>query len=91
MLVTLSEAKNYLRVDSADDDKTIRRLMKAAEQMVMDIARMDKKEISQAGDTARTAVLYATAYLYEHREEADHGELAETMKNLLSAVRREAF
>lgn len=91
MLITLKEMKNYLRVDSADDDKTIRRLMKTAEQMVMDIARMDRDELLKAADTARTAELYAAAYLYEHREEADHGELMETLKCLLSAVRKEAF
>lgn len=91
MLITLNETKEYLRVDSADDDKTIRRLMRAAEQMVMDIARMDAAELKTVRDTAKTAELYAAAYLYEHREEADHGELTETLKHLLSAVRKEAF
>lgn len=91
MLITLSEAKEYLRVDSADDDRIIRQMMKTAGQMVSDIARMDEAELKESGDIAKTAELYAAAYLYEHREEADHKELAETLKCLLSTVRREAF
>lgn len=91
MLITLSEAKEYLRVDSADDDRIICQMMKTAGQMVSDIARMDEAELKETGDIAKTAELYAAAYLYEHREEANHKELEETLKCLLSTVRREAF
>lgn len=33
------------------------------------------------------AVLYALAYLYEHREEADHHDLTLTLRSILFAVR----
>ena len=35
--------------------------------------------------------MYAAAYLYEHREEADHNALALTLRALLSGSRKEAF
>ena len=40
---------------------------------------------------ARPAILYAAAYLYEHREEADHEELVQTLRSLLFGIRKEAF
>ena len=39
----------------------------------------------------RIAVLYAAAYLYEHREQADHGELVQTLRSLLFGIRKEVF
>jgi hypothetical protein len=35
--------------------------------------------------------MYAVAYLYEHREEADHHELMLTLRAMLSGIREEAF
>ena len=40
---------------------------------------------------AKAAVLYTVAYLYEHREEADHRGLMLTLRALLFGVRREGF
>ena len=37
------------------------------------------------------AILYAVAYLYEHREEADHHELTLTLRSLLFGIREAAF
>ena len=39
----------------------------------------------------RTAELYVIAYLYEHREEADHKTMTETVKYLLFGIRKEKF
>ena len=39
----------------------------------------------------KTAILYTVTYLYEHREEADHRELARDLRSLLLGVRREVF
>ena len=36
-------------------------------------------------------ILYAVAYLYEHREEADHHELTLTLRSLLFGIREAAF
>ena len=40
---------------------------------------------------ARLAVMYAVAYLYEHREEADHKTLTLGLRALLFGVRETGF
>ena len=91
MLVTLEEAKNYLRVDTVDDDRLIEMILSAAHQMSMDILRTDDPAVLEQEVDAKVAVLYATAYLYEHREEADHKALVLSLRALLSGSRKEAF
>lgn len=91
-MLTLDEAKNYLRVDFSDDDDLITGLISTAQTLCMDIARMeDADEFAASGENARTAVLYTLAYLYEHREEADHHALTMTLRALLFGMRKEAF
>lgn len=91
MSVTLTEAKNYLRVDSSDDDGFIQTLIQTAEQMVTDISRLSEEYLMEQGNVIKIAELYAIAYLYEHREEADHAELLLTLRSLMFGVRREVF
>ena len=92
MLVTLAEMKNYLRVDHDEDDMLITNTIQAAEKLCMDIARVESEdEYLKVFDTGRIAVLYAVAYLYEHREEADHHALVLSLRDLLFGERRPAF
>ena len=90
-VVTLGEAKQYLRVDSKDEDDFISGLMETGEQMCRDVARLDLTELEQNLPMARIAILYVTAYLYEHRELADHDDLVQTLRSLLFGIRREVF
>ena len=91
MIITLDEAKNYLRVYTADDDGLIENILTAARSLCMDILRTDELSDLEIEPNAKVAVLYATAYLYEHREEADHKALALSLRALLSGSRKEAF
>ena len=91
MIITLDEAKNYLRVDSTDDDKLIDSILAATQKLCMDILRTDEQSVLEAEPNAKVAVLYAAAYLYEHREEADHRALTLSLRALLSGSRKEAF
>ena len=63
-MVDLEEMKAYLRVDGDEEDGLIEKLMETAERLSKDVARDDA--LSTA--TMRMAMLYATAYLYEHRD-----------------------
>ena len=95
MEVTLDEVKTYLRVASSDEDDLIQNLISAAEKLVQDIARFSDEEW-EANEEAvlarmRIAVLYTIAYLYEHREEADHCQLNLTLRSLLFGTRKEGF
>lgn len=55
-MITLKEAKNYLRVDYDEDDKLIQNLLLTAKNLVMDIGRMDDDAFTQNEDTVRTAI-----------------------------------
>jgi len=91
-MLTLEEAKNYLRVDYADDDALITGLIATAQKLCMDVARMDDPDqFAASGENAHTAMLYTVAYLYEHREEADHHALMLTLRALLFGIRKEGF
>ena len=98
-LVTLEEAKEYLRVDSADEDAMIGVFLSAAERMCADVARLsdekwaavdsdtEDESLTPIRETMKAAVLYALGYLFEHREEADHHALTLTLRSILFAVR----
>ncbi len=87
MIVTLAELKQYLRVDYSDDDGILTDILATAHKLCMDIARTDNETVFARDSNAKTAVMYAAAYLYEHREEADHHALALTLRSLLFAIR----
>lgn len=92
MIVTLKEVKEYLRVDYDDEDKLLGGLLQAAHKICMDVARItDEADFSKEAEQSKTAVMYTVAYLYEHREEADHHELMLTLRSLLFGVRQEGF
>ena len=91
MLVTLEEMKNYLRVDDNEDDGLITTLLASAERMCMGILRTDEESGLQEAENGKAAVMYTVAYLYEHREEADHHALVLTLRSLLFGSRKEAF
>ncbi|MGO5077262.1 head-tail connector protein [Oscillospiraceae bacterium LCP25S3_E3] len=91
MQVTLESAKNYLRVDTSDDDALIKGLITTAETLVRDTSRMSDEELAPFANIVEIAELFTIAYLYEHREEADHKNLTETVKYLLFPIRKEVF
>lgn len=95
MEVTLDEAKTYLRVSSSDEDELITNLIASATGIVQDIARFSDEEWESGEEKIlirmRIAILYTVAYLYEHREEANHSQLNLTLRALLFGVRKEDF
>ena len=99
-LVTLDEAREYLRVDSHEEDALIGVLLSSSGQLCADVARLSDAQwqavngdgtqedtLQHVRDTMRVAVLYALAYLYEHREDADHHALTLTLRSLLFSLR----
>ena len=92
MLVSLAEVKQYLRVTFDDDDALLEQLLTTAQELCMAVARLDgSEEVSAGANQMRIGILYAVAYLYEHREEADHHELTLTLRSLLFGIRKAAF
>ena len=91
MIVTVKEMKDYLRVDFEDDDRLLADLIEQGQQICMDVARITDEDVFEETAGARIAVMYAVAYLYEHREEAYHKTMTETLKYLFFGIRREIF
>ena len=103
--IELSEVKQYLRVDTSDEDATIGILLSSAERLCIDVGRFSegqwtvinsdakeselytKDQLLSIRETMKIAVLYTVAYLFEHREEADHHALTLTLRSILFAVR----
>ena len=86
-MISLAEAKNYLRVDHCEDDKLIQELLLTAKKLCMDVGRMDEAELDANEDTTRTAMLFTVSYLYENRNTADFHRLTLTLRSLLFAQR----
>ena len=87
MIVTLKEAKKYLRVDHDDDDSIIRKLVHTAETLCEGTLRKPAEPLP----INKVAVLFAVAYLYEHREKADMDELTRMLRYILATEREVAF
>lgn len=89
-MITLEEAKKYLRVDANDEDDVILQELDAAESLVASVLRKESLT-AESSPIVVVAVLYALAYLNEHREEADHHALTITLRNLLFGERDARF
>lgn len=85
-MVSLAEAKQYLKVEHDDEDGLIEQLLETSQKLCEDILRQSKYS-----DVLKTAILYGVAYLYEHREDANHKDLKETLYHLLLAERKDVF
>ena len=90
MIVDLDEMKQYLRVDFEDDDEFLINALFSAESLCADIARLSIEELEKQS-VAKIAIMYAVAYLYEHREDADHHALTISLRSLLFGIREEGF
>ncbi len=88
MIVTVDEMKNYLRVDDDGDDDLIKNIIGSSEKLCADILRVEELP---SQENIKVAVMYAAAYLYEHREEADHHALTITLRSLLFGDRKAEF
>ena len=78
-------------MDFEDDDRLLSDLIEQGQKICMDVARIEDVDVFEKQVGARLAVMYAVAYLYEHREEADHKTLTLGLRALLFGVRETGF
>ena len=90
-VVSLEEMKNYLRVDFDDDDALLEGIIVQSQQICMGVARFTDREEFEKQSVSKIAVMYAAAYLYEHREDADHKALTVGLRALLFGIRTPEF
>ena len=91
MLVTLQTAKQYLRVDTSDEDELITGLIRSSEKYCREILRLTDDETLPDTPEVLVAVLYALAFLYEHRENGGHIEMMKNLRVMLGGDRKEVF
>lgn len=91
MVVDLEEIKQYVRIDSSEEDALLLTLAATSQNLCSDILRHSFEPEDEISDPIRTAVLYGISYLYENREQADFKDLILTLKYLLFGQRDEVF
>ncbi|MCQ4922192.1 head-tail connector protein [Tissierella carlieri] len=100
MVVTLEEAKLYLRVDGNEEDTLITSFILTAEEICEDILRFPLAEFEEVPKIVKQAILYCIANMYEKREgtyyylKNESGSITETinvMKLILGSLRKESW
>ena len=91
LVVTLAEAKLYLRVDGDEEDTLITNFISAAEELCEGILRIPISELTEIPEAVKQSILFAVGNLYQQREDADMKALLEVMTRLLFACRREEW
>ena len=67
-LITLADAKEYLRVDTADEDAMIGALLAAAERLCVDVARLTDEQWADIESDKTRSERYSTTELAAVRE-----------------------
>lgn len=91
MSVNLEEMKNYLRVDFDDDNNLITSLIYFSEKQIKAVLRIEDDEFVEKYEEYKPAIFYSVAYLYEHREDANHNDLNLTLRAMLFSDRKLGF
>lgn len=79
--------KKYMRYDEDAEDDVIEMVGDMAERKVMKIAGKSQEDFVADAVVYRIPVAYATSYMLEHRQEADHAELDITLRALVAQER----
>ena len=89
MVVTLEEAKEYLKVDQDYEDNLITTLINSAEKLCADVARLEVEDYETKGEVAKIATLYALGFMFENRSGADvdYQKLPLILRSLLFSIR----
>lgn len=91
MIVTLEKTKEWLRVESTDDDALIESFILAAEEIVQGVLRFPFTDLETVPEEIKQAVWYTVSQLYELRESFDITSLLKTLKHLLYEFRKDAW
>ena len=91
MVISLEEAKLFLRVDSGEEDTLITKFIIVAEDICQGIIRYELTEFENIPECIKQSILYAVVNMYEQRENFDVKNVIETMTRLLFSYRRESW
>jgi uncharacterized phage protein (predicted DNA packaging) len=91
MVVSLEEAKLYLRIDGDEEDALIYNFIISAEEICEGVLRYSISELTSVPETLKQAVLYTVANMYEQRETFQVASVLDVVSRLLFAYREESW
>ena len=90
-MLTLSETKNFLRVDDEEDDALITSLIITAKVLIEDIIRDTIDTYDNVPEPIKQATLILVGTLYEERQVSKNDKEGLSLKDTLDLVRRMLF
>lgn len=90
-MVSLEEAKLFLRVEHDSEDGLITKLIQSSTQTVENILRHPLSNYEEVPSDVHSAILYGVAYLYENRESANFDVMIKLLRAILYPYRTEVF
>lgn len=91
MFVTLEKTKEWLRVESNDEDALIERFIVAAEDIVCGVLRFPLSEFEEVPEAVEQAVCFAVSVMFEQRESLDITGLLSVLRAMLFSYRKDAW
>lgn len=91
MIISLEEAKTYLRIDGDEENALITDFISAAENICEGILRFPLSDFTEVPDPVKQSALYIVAQFYELRENLDVEALIDMVRRLLFAYRKEGW
>lgn len=89
-MLTLQEAKEFLRVDGDEEDALISSLILTAKDLTEDVMRRKLTDFDELPETVRQAMLILVATLYEERQ-VSKGKTGVSVADTLDLARRMLF
>ena len=90
-MLTLQEAKEFLRVDGDEEDGLIAGLIITARELVEETLRRKLSEFEDVPESVRQAMLIVVATLYEERQVSKNGKEGVGITDVLDLVRKMLF
>ena len=90
-MLTLSETKNFLRVDDEEDEALITSLIITAKVLIEDIIRDTIDTYDNVPEPIKQAALILVGTLYEERQVSKNDKEGLSLKDTLDLVRRMLF
>lgn len=82
-MITLDEAKAYLKINYGDEESLVSDLIKTAEKLVADVGRLTDEQRNGNDPTVKTAMLFTVGYLNENRTNPDYHKLTLSLRSIL--------
>ena len=91
MIITLDEAKAYLKIEGTADDAVLTDCIAAASELTLNILRCQETDFEDIPKSVKQAAMFCVASLYENREGANIKAVLDIMKGMLFAYRKDAW